>query len=60
MAPNGAVLGVTPLDEGQQGIKRLFLDHGFSREGILLPETGGIFTVSHRADALTRAAHGWR
>jgi hypothetical protein len=46
VAPNGAVLGVTLLDEGQQGIKKPFLYHGLSREGILLSETGRIFTVT--------------
>jgi hypothetical protein len=46
VAPNGAVLGVTLLDEGQQGIKKPFLDHSFSREGVLLSETGRIFTVT--------------
>jgi len=48
VAPNGAVLGVTLLDEGQQGIKKPSLDHGFSREGVLLSETGQIFTVTKR------------
>jgi hypothetical protein len=46
VAPNGAVLGVTLLDEGQQGIKKPFLDHGLSHKGILLSETGRIFTVT--------------
>ena len=47
VAPNGAVLGVTPLDGGQQGIKKPFLYHGFSREGVLLSETGGIFMATY-------------
>ena len=47
VAPNGAVLGVTPLGGGQQGIKKPFLDHGISREGILLSKTGGIFTATY-------------
>ena len=46
-APNGAVLGVTSIDEGQQGIKKPFLDHGLSREDVLLSKTGGIFTATY-------------
>jgi len=28
-------------------VKKLFLDHGISREGVLLSETGGIFTATY-------------
>ena len=48
VVPNGAVLGVTLLDKGQQGIKKPFLDHGLSCEGILSFETRGIFTATLR------------
>jgi hypothetical protein len=45
------VLGVTHLDGGQQGIKKTFLYHGFSREGVLLSETGEIFTATYELES---------
>jgi hypothetical protein len=47
VAPNGAVLGVTHINEGQQGIKKPFLNHGFDRGSVLLSETGGIFMATY-------------
>jgi hypothetical protein len=55
MAPNGAVLGVTYIDGGQQGIEKPFLYHGISCKGVLLSATGGIFTATYELDTLSKA-----
>jgi hypothetical protein len=35
------------LTKDSRASKKLFLDHGFDREGVLLSETGGIFTATY-------------